>query len=147
MKPDCATDAEWNDWIESDALYARGRKSPFCGDCTPEYKAKAESLGLCSLPETWFETVINEDGEIELIGRPPSGPLEPEDYEGTEEALADLCCGSGGELCSVPEVLRDAQYPDVYESLLAGICPAEQADCAGDTPGAYCPDCGGSNDG
>lgn len=71
VKPDCATDAEWNDWLDSEALYARGRKVSFCHDCTPGFKAESMRLGLCSFPGVKFKWHNDKVSGREQYGSKP----------------------------------------------------------------------------
>lgn len=121
-KPDCTTDEEWFDWIESDALYTRGRKVPFCHDCTPEFKAEAMSLGLCSFPDTVFVTVVDEDGEESLVGVDSVQARPEEQVDATPgETSSDVCIDGGWELREVRGVLPEASPADIHEILLAAL--------------------------
>lgn len=58
------------------------RARNYCMDCTPDYKAEQQELGLCAYPGTRFfrfaREFLGSDGEPELVGlrHPPTAEME-----------------------------------------------------------------------
>lgn len=63
------SEKQFKDWVT--VAKKSGLSNPvlsFCVDCSFSYKRAMLAEGRCERPNSRFETVINEDEEVEVVG-------------------------------------------------------------------------------